>query len=60
MVSQDKENGFSAVRGTIISYLDSNGLRWEYRFNRELDRDEIVGFGNEDHEILIITLQTFG
>lgn len=60
MVSRDEEKGASAVKGTIINYLDSDGLRWEHRFGRELDRDEIVGFGTEGQEVLSITLQTFG
>lgn len=60
MVSQDKGKGGAAVAGTVRSYLDSDGLRWEHRFGRERDRDEIVRFGNGGQEVLCITLQTFG
>lgn len=59
-VCRDKGKGGSAGKGTIMGYLDSDGLRWEHRFKRERDRDEIVGFGNEGREVLSITLQTFG
>ena len=59
MLPRDKEDR-GAITGTTRSYLDSDGLRWEHRFGRELDRDEIVGFGKEGQEVLCITLQTFG
>lgn len=60
MVPRDKGKGPRAIEGTIVSYLDADGLKWEHRFKRERQRDEVVGFGNEGQEILIITLETFG
>ena len=43
--------------GTVTTYLDSDGLKWEHRFDRPPDEDELIGFGSNGEEVLIITLE---
>ncbi len=59
MVSQRKGEGVRDFFGTVSTYLDSDGLKWEHRFDRTPHEDELIGFGSNEEEILIITLESF-
>ena len=64
---QDMEDWWSSVKGkewtdffgTVSTYIDSDGLKWEHRFERPPDEDELIGFGSNGEEVLIITLESF-
>ena len=64
---QDMEDGGASVKGkewtdffgTVSTYIDSDGLKWEHRFERPPDEDELIGFGSNGEEVLIITLESF-
>jgi len=58
LTAQTKGEGLTQFFGSTDSYLDSDGLKWEHRFLRETDEDELVGFGSKDEEVLAITLET--
>jgi len=58
MVAQNKGEGITEFFGTVNTYVDSDDLRWEHRFKRETDEDELIGFGSNGEEILVITLET--
>lgn len=58
-VDQFKGEGITRFYGTVNTYMDSDGLKWEHRFDRETDEDELVGFGNDGKELLVITLEMF-
>ena len=45
--------------GTVSTYIDSDGLKWEHRFERPPHEDELIGFGSNGEEVLIITLESF-
>ena len=58
LTAQTKGEGLTQFFGCTDSYLDSDGLKWEHRFLRETDEDELVGFGIKGEEVLVITLET--
>jgi hypothetical protein len=59
MVGQRKGEGVEDFFGTVSTYLDSDGLKWEHRFERPPHEDELIGFGSNEEEVLIITLESF-
>jgi hypothetical protein len=59
LVNQRKGEGVEDFFGTVSTYIDSDGLKWEHRFDRTPDEDELIGFGNNGEEVLIITLESF-
>jgi hypothetical protein len=59
MVTQKKGEGITEFFGTVNTYVDSDGLRWEHRFKRTADEDELIGFDSNGKELLVITLETF-
>jgi len=59
MVGQRKGEGVKDFFGTVSTYIDSDGLRWEHRFERPPHEDELIGFGSTEEEVLIITLESF-
>ena len=59
MVSQRKGEEVTEFFGTVNTYLDSDGLKWDYRFERTPHEDELIGFGSNGEEVLIITLESF-
>lgn len=59
MVDQRKGEGVAEFFGTVSTYIDSDGLKWEHRFERPPDEDELIGFGSNGEEVLIITLEGF-
>ena len=56
-VGQRKGEGVEDFFGTVSTYIDSDGLKWEHRFDRPPDEDELIGFGSNEGEVLIITLE---
>ena len=56
----DQRNGEEVTEffGTVHTYIDSDGLTWEHRFERSPHEDELIGFGSSGEEILIITLES--
>ena len=58
MVGQRTGEGVEDFFGTVNTYLDADGLRWEHRFERPPHEDELIGFGRKGEEILIITLES--
>jgi len=59
MVGQRKGEGVKDFFGTVRTYIDSDGLKWEHRFERPPHEDELIGFGSTEEEVLIITLESF-
>ena len=59
MVDQRKGEGVKNFFGTVGTYIDSDGLKWEHRFERPPHEDELIGFGSNGEEVLIITLESF-
>jgi hypothetical protein len=59
LVNQHKGEGVEHFFGTVSTYIDSDGLKWEHRFDRTPDEDELIGFGSDGGEVLIITLESF-
>lgn len=59
LVDQRKGEGVADFFGTVSTYIDSDGLKWEHRFERTPDEDELIGFGRNGEEVLIITLESF-
>ena len=59
LVNQRKGEGVEDFFGTVSTYIDSDGLKWEHRFERPPDEDELIGFGSNGEEVLIITLESF-
>ena len=59
MVGQRTGDGVEDFFGTVSTYLDSDGLKWEHRCERPPHDDELIGFGSEGEEVLIITLESF-
>ena len=58
MVNQRKGEKVTEFFGTVKTYIDSDGLKWEHRFERTPHEDELIGFGSNGDEILIITLES--
>ena len=58
MVDQRKGEGVTEFFGTVSTYIDSDGLKWEHRFERPPHEDELIGFGSKGEEVLIITLES--
>jgi hypothetical protein len=58
MVTQRKGEEVTEFFGTVSTYLDSDGLKWDYRFERTPHEDELIGFGSNGEEVLIITLES--
>ena len=58
-MNQRKGEGVTEFFGTVSTYIDSDGLKWEHRFERPPDEDEWIGFGSNGEEVLIITLKSF-
>jgi hypothetical protein len=58
-VGQRKGEGVEDFFGTVSTYIDADGLKWEHRFERAPHEDELIGFGSNGEEILIITLESF-
>src|SRR5262245_7060102 len=54
MVDQRKGEGVEDFFGTVSTYVDSDGLKWEHRFDRPPHEDELIGFGSNGEEVLII------
>ena len=59
LVNQRKGEGVEDFFGTVSTYIDSDGLKWEHRFDRAPHEDELIGFGSNGEEVLIITLESF-
>lgn len=59
MVEQRNGEGVTEFFGTVSTYIDSDDLKWEHRFERPPDEDELIGFGSNGEEVLIITLESF-
>lgn len=59
MVEQRKGEEVTEFFGTVSTYIDSDGLKWEHRFERPPHEDELIGFGSNGEEVLIITLESF-
>lgn len=59
LAHQRKGEGVEDFFGTVSTYIDSDGLKWEHRFERPPHEDELIGFGSQGEEILIITLESF-
>ena len=59
LANQRKGEGVEDFFGTVSTYIDSDGLKWEHRFERPPHEDELIGFGSKGEEILIITLESF-
>jgi hypothetical protein len=59
LVGQRKGEEVTEFFGTVHTYIDSDGLKWEHRFERSPHEDELIGFGSSGEEILIITLESF-
>ena len=59
LVNQRKGEGVEDFFGTVNTYIDSDGLKWEHRFERPPDEDELIGFESTGEEVLIITLESF-
>ncbi|HEY6074074.1 MAG TPA: hypothetical protein VIV15_11975, partial [Anaerolineales bacterium] len=59
LVNQRKGEGVEDFFGTVSTYIDSDGLKWEHRFERSPHEDELIGFGSKGEEVLIITLESF-
>lgn len=59
MEGQRKGEEVTEFFGTVSTYIDSDGLKWEHRFDRPPHEDELIGFGSKGEEILIITLESF-
>jgi len=59
LVDQRKGKEVADFFGTVSTYIDSDGLKWEHRFERTPDEDELIGFGRNGEEVLIITLESF-
>ena len=57
--NQRTGEGVEDFFGTVSTYIDSDGLKWEHRFERPPDEDELIGFGSNGEEVLIITLESF-
>jgi len=57
-VDQRKGEGVTEFYGTVSTYIDSDGLKWEHRFERSPHEDELIGFGTNGEEVLIITLES--
>jgi len=57
LVGQRKGEGVEDFFGTVSTYMDSDGLKWEHRFDRPPNEDELIGFGRNEEEVLIITLE---
>lgn len=58
MMGQRKGEGVEDFFGTVSTYIDWDGLKWEHRFERPPREDELIGFGSNGEEILIITLES--
>jgi len=58
MVDQRKGEEVKDFFGTVSTYIDSDGLKWEHRFERPPHEDELIGFGSKGEEVLIITLES--
>ena len=58
MVGQRKGEGVKDFFGTVSTYIDSDGLKWEHRFERSPHEDELIGFESKGEEVLIITLES--
>ena len=59
MVEQRQGEGVTEFFGTVSTFIDSDGLKWEHRFERTPHEDEVIGFGSNGEEVLIITLESF-
>ena len=59
MVGRRKGEGVEDFYGTVSTYIDSDGLKWEHRYERTPHEDELIGFGSKGEEVLIITLESF-
>jgi hypothetical protein len=59
MVGHRKGEGVTEFFGTVHTYIDSDDLKWEHRFDRSPHEDELIGFGSNGEELLIITLESF-
>jgi hypothetical protein len=59
LVGQRKGEEVTEFFGTVHTYIDSDGLKWEHRFERSPHEDELIGFGSKGEEVLIITLESF-
>jgi hypothetical protein len=59
MVDHRKGEGVKDFFGTVSTYIDSDNLKWEHRFERTPHEDELIGFGSKGEEVLIITLESF-
>jgi hypothetical protein len=57
-VGQREGEGVEDFFGTVSTYMDSDGLKWEHRFDRPPHEDELIGFGSNEQEVLIITLES--
>ena len=58
VVGHRKGEGVEDFYGTVNTYIDSDGLKWEHRFERTPHEDEVIGFGGKGEEVLIITLES--
>jgi len=37
--------------GTVSTFIDSDGLKWEHRIERPPEEDELIGFGSNGEEV---------
>ena len=58
MMGQRTGEGVEDFFGTVSTYIDADGLKWEHRFERPPREDELIGFGSTGEEVLIITLES--
>ena len=58
MMGQRTGEGVEDFFGTVSTYIDADGLKWEHRFERPPHEDELIGFGSTGEEVLIITLES--
>jgi hypothetical protein len=59
MMEERKGEEVTEFFGRVSTYIDSDGLKWEHRFERPPHEDELIGFGSKGEEVLIITLESF-
>jgi hypothetical protein len=46
MMGHRRGEGVTEFYGTVHTYIDSDGLKWEHRFDRSPHEDELIGFGS--------------
>lgn len=57
-IERNRGEGLAAEFGTIEVYFDSDRLRWEHRFGRAQEHDELCAFDSHGKESLTLTMET--